>query len=145
MKDLLTRTALDVRRIGAAHSGSPLMMPINPQQGAINRLPTHTWILSNVAIGGKPGAFLSVDKTVILIIGGALGGTVDFNVEMRSTWNAAGTDLMAADLTVDDVTEFQNVFAGPNPGAAGLGQWLWLDISNVTGPVTDFVCTVVIK
>ena len=67
------------------------------------------------------------------IYGGSSG--VLFNIEERTTGNAAGVDIMAADLLCTgagpevDTTGFTNT-------ALAADTWLYLDISDVTGTIT---------
>jgi hypothetical protein len=142
-KDTLIRTALDVRKVGAAHSGSALMCPISPQQAAVNRYPSCTWSLSSVAIGKVAGPYISIARSVILIAGGAKGGTVDFNIETHTAdFETDDTDLMAADLVVDSTGEIETAMALYQIPA---GCWIWLDISDMTGAITQFSATLVLK
>jgi hypothetical protein len=141
MKDLLTRTALDIRKIGAAHSGSILMNPVNSQQAALNRLPSCTWTFAPVATGKVAGPYIAIAKSVILIAGGAVGGTVTFNIELHTAdFQTAGSDLMASDLAVDSTGEIQTAMALYD---IPTGCWIWLDISDVTGTITQFSATLV--
>ena len=60
-KDLLIRTAYDARKVGAAHSGSPLLNPINPQQAAVGVV--NNFITNNY---GHPLDYMFLSRTNVI-------------------------------------------------------------------------------
>jgi hypothetical protein len=96
------------------------------------------WSLSNPAIG--PGGAIQIPKTITVtkVEGFCIGGaSVGLNIEERTAVESAGTDVLTADLSVDLNGASTTSFA--NAGIAA-GNWLYLDISGVTGatgPVTE--------
>jgi hypothetical protein len=103
---------------------------------------TYTWPVILPVIGGIPGPFLVGKCTVLGIYAYCIDGTsVTFNIEERSIVGTTGVNLMSADLAAYHYQTGVESFA--HPVLSG-GRWLWLDLSNVVGPVTQFVVTLVV-
>lgn len=71
------------------------------------------------------------------------GTSVSFNIEERTTIASAGTNILNTDQVADSNGETIAVF---DNGSLAADNWLWLDISNVSGSVTyltvSLSCTV---
>jgi hypothetical protein len=121
---------------------SPSGVTVPPPIPVITFSPTYTWNPSAPAIGGIPGPRMSVTRTVVRIDAGCVSGTsVTFNIEKRSVYGTPGVDIMASDLVAGTSGTYQTAFAD---AILGIGDWLWLDISGVSGIVTDFVATITV-
>jgi hypothetical protein len=115
--------------------------PIPPFNGFIG-VKTYTWPIGHPLIGGIGGPRIAFQTTAIRVDAYCVGGTsVTFNIEERSVIGTPGTNLFAADL-VAPVTGVSSA-SFSNAGLA-MGNWLWLDISAVSGAVTQFVITLMV-
>ena len=109
--------------------------PIIPPIAAIV---TYTWLLGSPVVGGFPGPRIPATRTVVRVDAYVVGGTsVSFNIETRDTIGTPGTDMMPTEMNAaaSGATALTSVVLVP-------GQWLWLDISGVSGAVSEFVVTV---
>lgn len=100
---------------------------------------TYTWVITTPAVGGIPGPRLWNSLTALRIDAYVVGGTsITFNIEKRSVIGTAGTDLLASDAVAPVAGVSTMTFAD-----ASLPQdnWLWLDISALSGVPTKFVVT----
>lgn len=95
------------------------------------KVKTHTWVIRNPAVGGVLGPRISEAQTASRIDAYVTAATsVTFNIEKRSTIGSAGTNLMASDLAATTSGASQTSFAA---SALASGDWLWVDISAVSG------------
>lgn len=101
---------------------------------------TYTWVLKTPAIGGIPGPRLRSLHTATRIDAYCVGGTsVTFNVEVRSVIATPGINLVAADLVAPTSGTSTTVFSN---AVLPADYYMWLDISGVSGGVTEFTVTV---
>ena len=136
-KDLLSRLAIDNRKIGPAHSGSPLMNPRSPAQLASTR--GFTWPITVLAVGGVHGPCLFTDATVIQVDCGAVGGTATFNIEIRTAYDVSGTNVFGSDVTADGTAQHLTAFSAP----VGLASnWFYLNITAFDVGTTELTVTV---
>jgi len=102
---------------------------------------TYTWVIDSPMVGGIPGPRLNTDCTLVRIDGYCVGGTsVSFNINERSSIGVAGENTMATDLVATPAGAGETSFIHSLLSA---GNWLWMDISNVTtiATVTGLVIT----
>jgi hypothetical protein len=100
-----------------------------------------TWVLSAPAIGGVPGPKIATNATAKKINAYTIstGTAVTFNIENRATVGAAGTNLMAAELSCSAADASGAINAGTSVLTAG--NWLWIDISGTSGsPAAVVIC-----
>ena len=104
---------------------------------------TYTWVITSPAVGGIPGPRIPTDCTIANFYSQPIGGTsVAYNFEIRSTPGTTGTNIMGSEfITYPANPSGVGSFANPLVRA---GQWLWLDISNVSGAVTQLVITMTV-
>lgn len=111
----------------------PIFTPV-----PISNSPTYTWVIKMPGVGGIPGPRLPQDHTALRVDAYCVGGTsVTFNIEICSSAGGGGTDILAADAVATTTAGT----AVPAVSAIPLGSWLWLDISSVSGAVSEFVVT----
>lgn len=99
-----------------------------------------TWAISSPAVGGIVGPRIPENMTVTRVdayVDAATSAT--FNIEERGTIGSAGTNIMSADMAAD-VTGESDTGAFNNDSLAA-GNWLWVDISAVSGTPTQLVIT----
>lgn len=142
MPDFTIRTALDLKKVGKASSGSPLFNPNTPGQIFDSQGRTFTWIITVLSVGGVHGPYLFGNMTVVQVNCGAEGGTATFNVEIRTTYDTPGTDVMGSDQVADSSGEQVTSFANPNGYA---GSWFYLDISVFDPGTTELTVSVTAK
>ena len=100
---------------------------------------TYTWIIKTPAVGGIPGPRLWTDLTALRIDAFCIGATsVTFNIEKRTTIGTAGTNLLTSDAVAPVAGVSTTTFATDQ---VTQDQWLWLDISAVSGTPTMLVVT----
>jgi hypothetical protein len=100
---------------------------------------TYTWVVDTPVAGGIPGPRLKTLHTATRIDSFIVGGTfVQFNIEERSVIGSTGTNIMGTDMSADANGETTTSFTNPSLAA---DNWLWLDISGVSGSVSKFVVT----
>ena len=100
---------------------------------------TFTWVISSPAVGGVLGPRLRSAMTVTRIDAYVRAATsVTFNIEERSTIGSAGTNILSSDMAADVNGETATSFADPDLAA---GNWLYLDISAVSGTPGQVVVT----
>lgn len=135
------RAMIDVRKfaVGPAHSGSALMNPVTPMSTLNNAIRSFTWSVNPQSVAGVHGPCLYMDKSIIQIDCGAVGGTATFNVEIRTAYDSSGTDAMGSDQVADNAGETVTSFVAPD----GLkGNWFYLDISAFDAGTTELTVTV---
>jgi hypothetical protein len=104
--------------------------------GTAKRL--YAWVISDPVATGVAGPRVPQAETVRRLEGyvvGAVGAAVGYNVEERSTIGSTGADILSADQWADLDGAIDTSF--DNPGLAS-GAYLWVDISGVTGTVSQF-------
>jgi hypothetical protein len=144
MTDFTIRTALDMQKVGKASSGSPLRNPASPGQVAgMGKYPSMSFSIPNPTAMGYLGPWNQVDRTVIMVTAVVMGsGSVAFNIEKRTTPQDAGTDLLSSELTVSGDAEVSTTSFAVTTIEAG--KRLYIDISNVTGTVTQLAITMIV-
>jgi len=114
--------------------------------GAGSAYRVYTWVIAYPAAGVIAGPQAYEAQTIKRVSAATTGGTsVAFNVEVRdaSTPGTAGTDVMPGDLTADDDAETYEMTgeSGEN-GSVAADKWIFIDITTVTGDVTQLVISV---
>ena len=114
--------------------------------GAGSAYRVYTWVIAYPAAGVIAGPQMYEAQTMKRVSGATTGGTsVAFNIEKRAdeTPGTAGTDTMPGDLTADSDNE-KYVFNGASGESASVAadEWLFIDITTVTGVVTQLVISV---
>jgi hypothetical protein len=100
---------------------------------------TFTWVITTPAVGGIPGPRLKVAATATRIDSYVTAATsVTFNIEERSTIGSAGSNLLSSDQVADTNGETTTSFAD---SALAADNWLWLDISAISGTPGTLVVT----
>jgi hypothetical protein len=96
-------------------------------------------VIADPAIGGIPGPRLKLAAIATRIDSYVTAATsVTFNIEERSTIGSAGSNLLGADQVADVNGEMTTSF---DDSALAADNWLWLDISGVSGTPTLLVVT----
>jgi len=118
----------------------PLPLPNIPEFGYGYR--TYTWVIEDPSVGILGGPYIARESIINTVRAHARGtGTVEFNLERRSTPDVAGTDMLAAELSADS----DGVLLLANGLATGylpVGSWLHVDISDVIGTNPELVICV---
>jgi hypothetical protein len=96
-----------------------------------SELSVYTWVIEDPSVEGIPGCRLPDDATAVRINSFVTAATsATFNIEIRSTVGSAGSNLLSSDQVATtsgaEATSLQNT-------AIDAGDWLWLDISAVSG------------
>jgi hypothetical protein len=101
---------------------------------------TDTWILPNPIVGGTPGRRIPRAGKVLSVNAYTTSAatTVTLNIETRTAVNAAGANLMSADVAVSN-TDCPGTMNAVSILSAG--NWLWVDISAVSGGPSMCVVT----
>lgn len=108
--------------------------------GAGSATRAYTWVVKDPAVGGILGPRLHEAHTVVRLDAYTVGGTsVTYNIEERSTIGAGGSNICSSDEVADSDGESQT--GSFNDSSLASGNWLYLDISAVSGSVTQFVVT----
>jgi len=103
---------------------------------------TYTWVINNPTVGGIAGPLIINQSLVTRFDAYVVDGTsVAFNIEDRIAIGAAGINIRSTDLTVSTAGGAALSFVNPNIAPF---HWVWLDISAVTGVVTQFVITMTV-
>lgn len=105
--------------------------------GTIPRV--YTWVIDSPAVGGVPGPRLTEENAIVRLDSFVVGGTsIAFNIEERDTIGSAGTDILDTDQVTTTAGTTATTFGNTT---LDVGNWLWVDISDVTGTVTKLtVC-----
>jgi len=104
---------------------------------------TYTWVIQNPAAGGIPGPRLKTAKTALRIDSYTTAATnLWFNIEERSTIGTPGSNLLSGDLTAGVTGATTTSFADANLAA---DNWLWVDITGVSGTVGTAVITLAVQ
>ena len=107
---------------------------------------TYTWIIGMPVAEGTPGPRLNTNCIVVRVDSYCVDGTsVTFNIQERATIGAVGKNTMETDLTVTPSGASETTFIHSKLSA---GNWLWLEVSDVTsngGDVTKFVVTLMVS
>ena len=92
----------------------------------------YVWVITSPAVGGVPGPRIANACTVVRVDAHVTAETsVTFNIEERAVIGSSGSDIMTSDLVADtDGASDTGAFANSSLAA---GNWLWLDISDVSG------------
>ena len=99
-----------------------------------------TWVIDSPAVGGVPGPRIPKNWTVTRIDAYVTAATsATFNIEERSTIGSAGTNIMTSDLAA--TTTGASDTGAFNDSALAAGNWLWVDISAVSGTPGKLVLT----
>lgn len=95
-----------------------------------------TWVIENPTATGIPGPRMKWNGECVrldsFVVGS--GSTVDFNIEKRSSPNTAGTNILTSDLQSTTSGVSTTTFSSSSITA---DEWLWVDISSVSGTVTS--------
>ena len=112
--------------------------PKAPDKGSNVR--SFTWVVANPAIGGVPGPRIAENMLVTRVDGFVDAATsAAFNVEQRTSVGSSGTNILTSDLVATTTGAYSSsVTANQLIG----GNYLWIDISAVTGTPTQLVITV---
>lgn len=90
----------------------------------------YNWLIGSPAIGGVAGPKIAKAATITEVSSFVTAETdVEFNVEIRTTPESAGTNILAEDQLADVDGTSTTTIATP---ALPVGDYLWLDISAVT-------------
>lgn len=101
---------------------------------------TYYWIVDNPSVKGIPGVKLKHNHTVVSIDSYVTAATsATFNIEERSTIGSAGTDILSSDQVATVTGATDTSFANK---ALDDGNWLWLDISAVSGTPTTLIVVI---
>ena len=95
---------------------------------------TFYWVVSNPVVGGIPGPKMITGITSTRVSSFNTDSTgVTFNIERRgsTTPNVAGTDILVTEQISSTSGTDDNSFN--NFGIINVNEWLWLDISDVSG------------
>lgn len=104
---------------------------------------TFTWTIRDPAVGGIAGPRLHVDETVLRIDAFVIGGTsATFNIEERTAIGSSGTNLLSSDQVATTSGAYATSFSNSSLGA---GNWLWIDVSAVSGTPTELVVVLTTK
>ena len=115
----------------------PPPIPPIPPAPPTAAIVTYTWTIGTPEVVGIPGPRIPATRTAVRVDAYTVGGaSVTFNIEVRGTIGASGTNVTPSDMTATStgITATMSVMLEP-------GQWLWLDISAVSGEVSEFVAT----
>ena len=94
------------------------------------------WIIPDPTVGTVGQVPIPQDSTVIEVKGNVDDGTsATFNIEERATLGSAGTDILSSDMAAD--TNGEIVSSGFNNDSLSADNYLTIDISAVSGAVTD--------
>lgn len=100
----------------------------------------YTWVISNPAVGGILGPRLPEAHTVQRIDSYVKAATsVTFNIEERSTIGSAGSNILSEDQIAD--TDGASATGSFNDSSLAEGNWLYVDISAVSGTPEQVVIT----
>lgn len=117
----------------------PWYPPVIPD----SNVKTYTWALKTPAIGGVVGPYLANNFTAVGVYTYCIGGTsVSFNVAEKVVGGSSVDIMGSEEVAYPAYTTGVIGFTNPNLDA---GKWLWLDISNVSGAVTQVVVTVILQ
>ena len=126
----------DIPDDGYTQPETPIVPPFPPTEPTA-AIVTYTWTLGSPIVAGIPGPRIPAVRNAVRMDAYVVGGTsATFNVELRNTIGTPGTDIMAEDLTATSSGATATISVMMLPG-----QWLWLDISAVSGAVSEFVVT----
>lgn len=90
----------------------------------------YSWVIGAPIVGGIPGPKNLQDQIILSLDAYITSGTsLKFNIEKRSTIGVAGTDILSSEVTVTTSGVSINSFDSGDID----GEWLWVDISEVTG------------
>ena len=122
----------------------PLMPPAGEGGDAVATPKTYTWLIEDPLVNGHPGPRLNDAGTTIRVDGFISGGgtSVSLNIETRSVPNVPGDNILTSELVALPAGAFSVTFS--NPGIA-VGDWLWLDISAVSGTVGAVTVTLTVE
>lgn len=101
---------------------------------------TYTWVVAGPAVAGVPGPRIPQNGTITRIDAYVTAATsVTFNVEKRSTIGTTGTNAMTSALVATTTGASQTSFSSATLTAS---NWLWLNITAVSGTPGNVVITV---
>lgn len=101
-------------------------------------VPDHVfvWIIPDPSVSTVGQIPIPWNCTVIEVKGNVQGGTsVTFNIEERGTLGSSGTNILSSDMVAD--TNGETVSSGFNNSSLSISNYLAIDISAVSGVVTD--------
>ncbi len=152
--DLLVHDGDSFNRMAAGSDGEVFMStgsPVSVGWGALtadmlpddSRVHQFPWVITSPATGNYGQVRIPVGATVTRVHANAKGGTVDFNIEERSTLGSAGTNILSADAEAD--ADGVDVTSSFNLSSLTEGRWLTLDVSAVAGSPTVSELTVCVE
>lgn len=95
-----------------------------------------TWIIPNPSAGAVGQVPIPWDCTVVEVKANVQSGTsATFNIEERATLGSAGTNILSSDVAAD--TNGEVVSSGFNNDSLSADNYLTIDISAISGSVTD--------